>query len=530
MKENDETVSSGSKHEDKTASNVSSVYVDNLFNDTSPNLQVKDGDLHTEMKLTTSELGGNTNTEHLKDAGTKIISTNAKDKKTAAEKSVFQSSSTENALSTTSSNMLQNSSSGRLSNTNGSELPGYDPNSAQNTTDFENTSSTEDPLKNESLDDLTSLSNKEIECRSLSCQCPETNLTYMQTTVHAQHVLRAEHFRQARLFISNESIKSMQLIYLKEYNLCLKLIPKIGSTFMINALHFLSSKTGNSNKIFKTSRMLVHMKHYGKLKNTFTLSSVEDKRILIFARNPFSRLFSAFIDKIFIFNNLHLAKIVMKYVNRQSKRTIDCEKNVEFSDFLTYALYSPSRFLGDHYTPVSKELSVPVLASAKELIIVKQETFSTDIEYALIQANVEEKKREALHEILRCRRAVTNVKAIVRTSYFKFRQMGKKCQCLSWYKLAKRLWKSFQIQGYIHEQSSFPADDFQGGFSHQNTFLKVAFQDMERNPVSGEQRSLQRARALTEAYKSVSQKLIQEIVEQYREDFSLFQYNTAVQR
>lgn len=530
MRENDETVSSGSKHEDKTDSNVSSNYAGELFSNTSLNLQVKGGDLHTEMKLTTSELGGDTNTDHLKDAGTNIFLTNTEGKKTAAEMSLSQSSSTESTLSTTSSNMPQSSSSRMLSNTNSSELPGYDQNSKQNTTDFKNTSSTEGRLKNESLDDLTSLSDKEIECQSLSCQCPEMNLTYMQTKVHDQHVLRAEHFRNARLFISNESITRMELIYLKEYNLLLKLIPKIGSTFMINALNFLLSKTGNSNKIFKKSRMLVHTKHYGILKKTFTPSSVEDKRVLIFARNPFSRLFSAFIDKIFIFNNLQLAKIVMKYVNRQSKRTIDCEMGVGFSDFLTYALYSPSKFLGGHYTPVSKELSVPVIASARDLIIVKQETFSTDIEYALIQANVEQKKTKALHEILRCRRAVTNVKAIVRTSYVKYRRMGKKSQCLSWRRLAQRLWKSFQIQGYIHERSSFPADDFQGGFSDPNTFLKVAFQDMERNPVSGEQRSLQRTQAFTEAYESVSQKLIQEIVEQYREDFSLFQYNTAVQR
>ena len=330
---------------------------------------------------------------------------------------------------------------------------------------------------------------------------------------------------------SHTSTDVMKVIYLKQYNTATTFIPKIGSTFMTLAFSFFHGTKSDVEGWFTTSRRAVHRTQFGQYKHEFDGNSIQNITTILFSRNPYSRLFSAYIDKIYILNCYMLASEVLRYTtkNQGYSKHSNCVLNVSFPDFLDYALNSQVRYRYEHYDPTTNHYVLPVVCQTQKLIIVKQETFTSDIEYAFSVMHVEDGKRETIHNLLHYHKAKSNVASIVKTSYAKYRKLMKTRSytlCVWWRTLAERLWKSFQIQGYINERSQFPSDKLMhvDELSNETSFLKTAFQELERRPLSREQSFYQRQRALAHAYADISPTLLKKFVEKYKTDFDFFQY------
>lgn len=362
--------------------------------------------------------------------------------------------------------------------------------------------------------------------------CLALNLTSLLTGVKDIQDKRKKHFHQMCETLNVGSTNITRLLYLPKYNLATKFVPKIGSTFMTAAFDLLAKNESDSNNEFSRSRMVVHQKHFNRFRRTFTRESVSNVTTMVFARNPFTRLFSAYIDKIFILNCYTLATKVISYNNEHGhKFNGDCGLDVSFEDFVRYALYSSKKYRYEHYKPSTAMLDLPVMCHAKQLIVVKQESFGSDIEYSLVVNNVENVKTQTLHEMLRCKKSRSNIVSITKTAFTKYRNLIKRVKCLSWKPLVTRLWNSFQIQGYIHENSTFPDYKFGGhkGYSNTNVFLDIALKEISDNPLSKEQSLIQRDKAALKAYNKIDQRLKTEIVNMYRFDFAFFEYNTTFQ-
>ena len=364
-------------------------------------------------------------------------------------------------------------------------------------------------------------------CNSRNCSGSPVKKIYVQNEVHDIHVSRMRHFRDVCVFnnYSKGDVGFAKLWYVPELDLVTKLSPKVGSTFFINAIRYLRSFK-SADEVFSKARFLSHIFNYNKDVATFNSQSISKQVALVFARNPYSRLFSAFIDKVYIFNNSKLAKYVKMFVNFKYRRSIKCVLDLEFTDFLRYALYSQNRIIYDHYMPISSLVNLPVICSARNIIIAKQETFSADMDYVFTKSHISQTKREGLNKILSYKKALTSVREIASTVFHKM-STATIIDCLDYQTIAKRLWHSFQIQGYIHEKSPFPKFTFEDS-THCRQFLAFVEVAMMKQPVSSEQAALQRRNAFIAAYSQVDDIYRQEIIKQFSDDFELFQYDPNV--
>ena len=377
---------------------------------------------------------------------------------------------------------------------------------------------------NSTSGNISSVQGDYTECNSKDCQCPPINMTYIKGEVQEIHLNRSNHFRSICTLniYTKRTTGVVKLINIMPLRLVTRLTPKVGSTFMINAIHYLNLG-GNTDTIFSRPRKVIHESHFERMKQMYDPKTISHVGALVFARNPYSRLFSAFVDKIFIVNSMGLAQSVRKFIN--ANKNIDCVLDLEFSDFLKYALYAKTRVIDDHYRPASDLLNVHTICHAREIFIVKQETFSTDMEFLFTQRGLAPYKRDTLHRMVSCKRALSNVEELTYTSFLEFSNSVHH-DCLNWNILTKRLWQSFQIQGYIHERSPLPKFEFSTKHDAQ-VFLRFVVEARTEHPVSKEQSALQRRKAITNVYNQVHESLKEDIVTQYHEDFELFQYDPS---
>jgi hypothetical protein len=118
--------------------------------------------------------------------------------------------------------------------------------------------------------------------------------------------------------------------------------------------------------------------------------------------------------------------------------------------------------------------------------------------------------------------------SIVKTVYQRFSSSLSLVSCLTWKEIAKKLWKSFQIQGYINDKSQFPEKKYQNvnDYKSDKYLIKVIMQEVRRNPLSHEEKLKQRNKALIKAFTGVDKKYLRKIRELYAMDFNMFQYKT----
>ncbi|VDI48706.1 Hypothetical predicted protein, partial [Mytilus galloprovincialis] len=132
---------------------------------------------------------------------------------------------------------------------------------------------------------------------------------------------------------------------------------------------------------------------------------------VLFVRDPYSRLFSGYIDK-FLYPNPHYwnvygTKIISKYRKNASLESIECGHDVTFAEFVEYVVdtyeYKP-RLLEDHFSPIHQHCR-PCEIDYK--IIGKMETFGDDVNHVLNelgeihikQLSVEQNLNEVLLQI-----------------------------------------------------------------------------------------------------------------------------------
>ena len=92
--------------------------------------------------------------------------------------------------------------------------------------------------------------------------------------------------------------------------------------------------------------------------------------------------------------------------------------------------------------------------------------------------------------------------------------------------LARRLWTAFQFQGYIKDDLPFPSNIIKtdGKAASLDFLMKVMLETIKKHPLSHNESKLQRQRALVKAFQGMSQDILDQIKELYKQDFILFDY------
>nr|KAG5689700.1 hypothetical protein BaRGS_006325 [Batillaria attramentaria] len=231
----------------------------------------------------------------------------------------------------------------------------------------------------------------------------------------------------------------------------------------------------------------------------YRLQNEEDRQFLqtttrfMFARDPFSRLWSAYVDKLMLPNYWHSTgrEIVARRPNA-TERSLQCGHDVSFREFVQYVV--------DEATEKGS----------------KQETFMTDTDVILKELGIQ----HVLQGYDRNVRVRDEINILTRFN-FGFRPHP---SCATHKDLFKLLWKAFQINGYISPFSDTSALEGLPEKAGPDQFIDVVYKELERTWTDGRLGSLNKRQYMVHAYRGVPNSLLEKMANVYEMDFEYFGY------
>ncbi|XP_060082908.1 carbohydrate sulfotransferase 10-like [Ylistrum balloti] len=260
--------------------------------------------------------------------------------------------------------------------------------------------------------------------------------------------------------------------YSKSNNVAFCKAPKTGSTFIGIVVNLLEYEGNLKENMFYVNREIVHGRNEATLGTVMKRRS-RDMKMTLVTRDPYTRLFSAYLDKYFILGiwGRELAKTIAK--SHRKIRDGFCGFDISFDEFLNYVtnISLGDRRVDRHVLPVSS-LCHP--CSVRYDVICKQETLTSDTEHVLEVMNITDQKRRAVMDMI-----------------------GRKTQ--------------------KDNLPAFTAD----------SVTSLIIEQIHRSPVTERQRLRQRERALRDAYDSVKSDTIAKVQTRFSQDFQLFSYDRS---
>ncbi|XP_070173682.1 uncharacterized protein [Littorina saxatilis] len=352
------------------------------------------------------------------------------------------------------------------------------------------------------------------------------------------------------------------LVYLPA-NLSLCWVPKVGCTFWMRIFFYLHNDTESPwnpkpiNSPFDIDRLFVHFDGGQRTKN-LRFDDVHEHDVIfltrrvMFARDPWSRLWSGYIDKFVLpdswldhgkrilrkreelmlnstLKNASQSTIGFSLLKGQRNWTRDesqmCSDDVSFAEFLHYALVVNQ---DPHWSPVHLTCNPCLL---RPQLVGKMDTFFQDAAYVLRTSGLghllpESSRRQSSH-------VMDEVKLLADYHFRLWDRRQALKACLDRVGLARRLWRAFQLNGYIPNSEPYPEKLLT---DQLNEFTLSEARDIFTNHVISVSSASSlsrlewlalRRRTMMAAYREVPIELLKLVQERFKLDFELFQYNPA---
>lgn len=195
------------------------------------------------------------------------------------------------------------------------------------------------------------------------------------------------------------------MLVVRRYSLLYCAIAKVGCTFLRRLVLTLSAGEGQYSSPFDISPSDIHFRYVETLskvpepqrtfmKNNFTK--------LLFVRDPYSRLFSAYVDKLFTPQTAFLQNygryIIRKFRKGATKKSIECGHDVSFSEFVQYVIASikGKGQMNPHFMPMYLQCDP---CSQSYDVIGRLETLKEDLSLVLPRAQWQYYLPESLKEL-----------------------------------------------------------------------------------------------------------------------------------
>lgn len=245
---------------------------------------------------------------------------------------------------------------------------------------------------------------------------------------------------------------------------------------------------------------------------------LENRFRFMFVRDPYSRLWSAYVDKFLLPNfwKMYGWRIVQR---RPWNHTADerCARNISFSEFLDYVTSTAPGSLNEHFAPYRLLCSPCVF---RPHVIGKMETFGEDARYVLQQLNLSRFASEfssydkhARHEMTML---IDDVYLVYEESFFKF--------CTNTTDLAARLWQVLQINGYLPSDIAFPWN--KNKHVNKHALKELVLEVYSSHPNRDEHvQKIQKEQSLVNGYRTVPDDILAKVRELYALEFKMFDYD-----
>lgn len=287
-------------------------------------------------------------------------------------------------------------------------------------------------------------------------------------------------------------------------------VEKVASTFWKQTLGAMMSfgkyKTPFDVKIMKKTKLTNVQEFRTKNTKTVTQRLIDDAESLLVVRNPYVKIFSAYVDKLFHANYLfwktygeQIKLAIRKYKNPNSD--LICGNDVTFPEFVKYLVYANEQSIGlnPHFTPIYKHCDP---CSMRYTYISKVETLKWDFYHITTKWNNKFNLNISVPDF-ETDSALNIAKSHIRISMTTLEKFGKKCNMRP-FQFLQRTWRFLQISGIISKNFALPfEDDGTARFVTTNDFM-TAVENVLRKQPSWAVVKKQRQEALIEAYQGLA--------------------------
>ncbi|KAH3775394.1 hypothetical protein DPMN_176796 [Dreissena polymorpha] len=296
---------------------------------------------------------------------------------------------------------------------------------------------------------------------------------------------------------------------LQEYGILFCGLPKVGSTFWKRTLTVLA-KSHNYTSPFEmnlqqATRQLTTFGRYSRSHAPHEVQAALNNISIsfIFVRDPYSRLYSAYVDKLYMANRgfwvRHGTKVVAMIRKNPSKESQFLGHDVTFLEFIQFILlqYRKRERINIHFAPMHTQCNGCAVPYS---FIGHMETFSSDAEFLLNEWRTQfdnfsirfydfeaesgiDTSQDTIYRLYSIKKRITEVQ-------------------YPFYNILLRGWCFLQLRGYISKETPFPFNE-----SQALTVTREDYMHAVRQALAGRSNitkvKLQRTEALVQAYQSV---------------------------
>lgn len=277
--------------------------------------------------------------------------------------------------------------------------------------------------------------------------------------------------------------------------------------------------------------------HFGPWKNVKRVSLTKSDTVaelntsgyrFMVARDPYSRLWSGYLDKLYLpdFWGLFGRGMIKKVRPNADERSLKCGHNLTFEEFLNYVATNleTQKFVDMHFKPSYLRCNPCLL---RFNMIAKTETLSEDFEQILRDNNL---TGLFSHSAENKDRGLEEIKTLTEYNFDGQKRWVKKdnADCYVQTEIAKRIWTTFQLNGYIGDSYVYPETEVkkittQEGVRDYLLEKLTSIRKLATEKMKTEWKG-QRLKYLTRAYHEVPLSIKRRIRDAYRIDLELFKY------
>ena len=309
-------------------------------------------------------------------------------------------------------------------------------------------------------------------------------------------------------------------------NVTLCVVPKAACTQWLGLFKFLANQNTSNKTLLEYSKFYIHDgggKPYVRYKvNGKDKTFINNSHRVITARDPYTRLWSAYIDKFWLPSGwkdkgIQVIKMVRSNATSHSK---SCGHDVTFSEFLQYVInigHSMNFWGYDyHWLPVT-DICNPCKFNPH--YIVKQETFFTDFKLILGRVGL-------LHVVEPKFTANQDEIEISNEIDYAFRMYSHFQSCMNKTEFAERLWNAMIYNGYLQPEVEFPRE-FKEEVLKPEAVIRLVLEARKKHNIESRAEKAIRKQILSEVYSQIPDAQIAALKQLYRLDFELFDYNSS---
>ncbi|XP_053400478.1 carbohydrate sulfotransferase 8-like [Mercenaria mercenaria] len=298
-------------------------------------------------------------------------------------------------------------------------------------------------------------------------------------------------------------------------------IPKVGSTFLGTFMPTIFNCSNEYSTSFRGAHKNVSRGEYNVSKQL-----INQAYALMFVREPYHRLFSAYENKLFHPNEFWriLGVRVIEEVRRNATNlSKQLGHDVSFAELVEYVVINHEKgvSINSHLTPMH---TICDPCSINFDFIGRLETMSDDIEYivdewkfkGIISKN--NKPARTLEKEVQYKRSFGRIGHM-------FRRLHKHKSQVSRYKLFQRTWSSYQISGLILKDYKMPFLRKEVGNINEGKYKLAVKKALNESENYVKELKSQREEAFIQAYSSVPMDLLFRLREFMKPDCLLFGYD-----